>query len=139
MAELFLILLGLTLIVLILQGLEKVEKQLVFTTFKWTLVGVLLLAVFYLTLVGRLFHVAVIAVLLILLLRKDFQKWFKEKTPPPPLPKPLTKKKAAALLKVDLKATPDEIHEAFKKAKPENSTDLDYLEQARDVLLGKKE
>ncbi|HBW24343.1 MAG: hypothetical protein A2W46_05715 [Alphaproteobacteria bacterium RIFCSPHIGHO2_12_42_13] len=138
MAELFLILLGLTLVVLIFQGLERAETKLVVATLKWTLVGVLLLAGIYLTLVGRLLHVAVIAVLLILLLRKDFHEWLKKKTSPLPLPRPLTREEAAALLKVELKATPDEILEAFQKANPKNSTDLDRLEQARDVLLGKK-
>ena len=138
MAELFLILLALTLLVLILQGLERAETKLIVATFKWTLVGVLILAALYLTLVGRLLQVAIIAVLLVLLLRKDVHEWLKKKAPPPSLPRPLTKKEAAAILKVKLRATPEEIQKAFERAKPHDSSDLDRLEQARDLLLGRK-
>jgi hypothetical protein len=138
MAELFLILLGLVLLILILQNLEHAETKLVVATLKWTLVGVLLFAGFYLTLVGRLLQVAMIAILLVLLLRQDVHGWLKKKAPPPSLPHPLTKKEAAALLKVGLKASAEEIQKAFEDAKPRNSTELDQLEQARDLLLGRK-
>ncbi|MBX9786277.1 MAG: hypothetical protein K2Y08_02955 [Alphaproteobacteria bacterium] len=138
MAELFLILLGLVILILILQNLERAETKLVVATLKWTLVGVLLFAGFYLTLVGRLLQVAIIAILLVLLLRRDVHQWLKKKAPPPSLPHPLTKKEAAALLKVKLKATPEEILKAFESAKPKDSTELDRLEQARDLLLGRK-
>lgn len=138
MAELFLILLGLVILILILQNLEHAETKLIVTTLKWTLVWVLLFAGFYLTLVGRLLQVGTIAVLLVLLLRRDVHQWFTKKTPPPSLPHPLTKKEAAALLKVSLKASAEEIQKAFEDAKPKDSTDLDRLEQARDLLLGRK-
>lgn len=138
MAELFLILLGLVILVLILQNLERAEAKLVVATLKWTLVGVLLFAGFYLILVGRLLQVAIIAVLLVLLLRRDVHGWFKKKEPPPSLPHPLTKKEAAALLKIKQKATPEEIQKAFEDAKPKDSTELDRLEQARDLLLGRR-
>lgn len=138
MAELLLILLGLVILILILQNLEHAETKLVVATLKWTLVGVLLFAGFYLILVGRLFQVATIAILLVLLLRRDVHQWFTKKAPPPSLPHPLTKKEAAALLKVKLKATPEEILKAFESAKPKDSTELDRLEQARDLLLGRK-
>ena len=138
MAELFLILLGLVILILILQNLERAETKLVIATLKWTLVGVLLFAGFYLTLVGRLLQVATIAVLLILLLRRDVHQWFTKKAPPPSLPRPLTKKEAAALLKVNLKASTKEILKAFEDANPKDSTELDRLEQARDLLLGRK-
>lgn len=138
MAELFLILLGLVILVLILQNLERAETKLVVATLKWTLVGVLLFAGFYLTLVGRLLQVAIIAILLVLLLRRDVHEWLKKKAPPPSLPHPLTKKEAAALLKIKQKATAEEIQKAFEGAKPKDSTELDRLEQARDLLLGRR-
>jgi uncharacterized integral membrane protein len=138
MAELFLILLGLVILILILQNLERAETKLVVATLKWTLVGVLLFAGFYLILVGRLLQVAIIAILLVLLLRRDVHQWLKKKVQPPSLPHPLTKKEAAALLKVNLKASAEEIQKAFKNAKPKNSTELDRLEQARDLLLGRR-
>lgn len=138
MPYLFLAALGLVLLILLLQKLEYAETKLLVQTLKWTLVGVLVLAVFYLTLVGRLLHVAVIVVLLILLLRRDAHTWLQKKPPPLPLPHPMTKKEAAALLKVDLNASVEEIEEAFKKKKPKDSTDRDRLSQARDVLLNRK-
>ncbi|MBL8676318.1 MAG: hypothetical protein JNJ47_02665, partial [Alphaproteobacteria bacterium] len=79
-----------------------------------------------------------IAILLILLLRRDVHQWFAKKAPPPSLPHPLTKEEAAALLKVNLKASAEEIQKAFEDAKPKDSTELDRLEQARDLLLGRK-
>ncbi|OJW48508.1 MAG: hypothetical protein BGO67_04555 [Alphaproteobacteria bacterium 41-28] len=135
MPELFLAALGVTLLILLLQKLEHAETKLLIKTLKWTLVGVMILAGIYLTLVGRLLQVAAIAVLLILLLRQDVQQWMKGKPPPLPLPHPLTKNEAAALLKVDLNASSVEIEEAFKKIKPKDSTQRDRLIQARDVLL----
>lgn len=138
MAELFLILLGLVILILILQSLERAETKLVVATLKWTLVGVLLFAGFYLTLVGRLLQVGTIAVLLVILLRRDVHQWFTKKAPPPSLPHPLTKKEARALLKVNPKASAEEIQKAFEDANPKNSTELDRLEQARDLLLGRK-
>ncbi|MBL8676319.1 MAG: hypothetical protein JNJ47_02670, partial [Alphaproteobacteria bacterium] len=57
MAELFLILLGLVILILILQNLEHAEIKIVVVTLKWTLVGILLFAGLYLTLVGRLIQV----------------------------------------------------------------------------------
>ncbi|HUX80548.1 MAG TPA: hypothetical protein VMW10_12515 [Alphaproteobacteria bacterium] len=138
MAELFLAAFGVTLFILFLQKLEYAETKLLVKTLKWTFVGVILLAAIYLTLVGRLLHVAVLIVLLILLLRQDVHQWLKVKPPPLPLPHPLTKHEAAALLKVDLNASAAEIEEAFKKIKPKDSTELDRLIQARDVLLTKK-
>ena len=125
MAELFLILLGLVILILILQNLERAETKLVVTTLKWTLVG-------------RLLQVGTIAVLLILLLRRDVHQWFTKKAPPPSLSHPMTKREAATLLKVNLKASAEEIQKAFEDAKPKDSTELDRLEQARDLLLGRK-
>jgi len=138
MPELFLAALGFVLLILLLQKLEYAETKLLVKTLKWTLVGVMILAAIYLTLVGRLLQVAAIVVLLILLLRQDVQQWLKGKPPPLPLPHPLTKHEAAALLKVDLNASAAEIEEAFKKIKPKDSTARDRLIQARDVLLKKK-
>ncbi len=135
MAELFLGAFGITLLILLLQKLEYAETKLLVKTLKWTLVGVMILAAVYLTLVGRLLHVAALIVLLILLLRQDVRQWMKEKPPPLPLPHPLTKHEAAALLKVDLNASADEIEEAFKKIKTKDSTERDRLMQAKDVLL----
>jgi hypothetical protein len=139
MPELFLAALGITLLILLLQKLEHAEAKLLVNTIKWTFVVVMLLAACYLTLVGRLLQVGAIAVLLILLLRKDYVEWRKGSKPPPALPRPMTKKEAAALLKVDLKATGEEINDAFEKANPRDSSERDQLEQARDILLkGKK-
>lgn len=135
MAYLFLAALAVVLLILLLQRLEHAETKLLVQTLKWTLVGVLVLAAFYLTLVGRLFHVAAIIVLLVILLRKDAQGWMQKKLPPPSLPHPMTKKEAASLLKVDLNASAEEIEVAFKKRKPKDSTERDRLSQARDVLL----
>lgn len=137
MPELFLAALGIVLLILLLQKLEHAETKLLVKTLKWTFVGVMILAAFYLTLVGRLFHVAAIVLLLILLLRQDVHKWLKERSPPPSLPYPLTIKEAAALLKIDPNASPKEIEEAFKKIKTKDSTEKDRLEQARDLLLKK--
>ena len=74
MAELFLAALGVVLLILLLQKLEHAETQLLVKTLKWTLVGVMILAALYLILVGKLFHVAAIAILLILLLKQDVHK-----------------------------------------------------------------
>jgi hypothetical protein len=140
MPYLFLAALGLILLILLVQKLEHAETRFLVQTLKWTLVGILVLAAFYLTLVGRLFHVAAIVVLLIILLKKDMHRWMQKKEPPLSLSHPMTKKEAAALLKVDLKASAEEIETAFKKTKPKDSTDRDRLIQARDLLLkGKKE
>lgn len=139
MAYLFLAALAVVLLILLLQKLEHAETKLLVQTLKWTVVGVLVLAAFYLTLVGRLFHVAAIIVLLVILLRKDAQGWMQKKPPPPSLPPPMTKKEAASLLKVDLNASAEEIEVAFKKGKPKDSTERDRLSQARDVLLKIKE
>ncbi len=139
MAELFLLALGIVFIILLLQKLEHAETKLLLQTIKWTFVATMIFAAIYLTLVGRLLQVGAIAILLILLLRKDVMEWREKNRPPPPLPHPMTKKEAAALLKVELKATKQEINEAFKSAKPKDSTDKDRLQQARDVMLkGKK-
>lgn len=135
MAYLFLAALALVLLILLLQKLEYAETKLLIQTLKWTLVGVMVLAAIYLTLVGRLFHVAAIVVLLILLLRKDAHSWIQKKPPSPALPHPMTKKEAANLLKVDLNASAEEIEVAFKKMKPKDSTVRDRLSQAREVLL----
>lgn len=135
MPELFLAALGAVLLILFLQKLEHAETKLLVQTLKWTLAGVLVLAAFYLILVGRLFHVAAIAVLLILLLKKEAHQWVKNKSTPLSLPHPLTEKEAAKLLKVDLNASPQEIKEAFAKMKPKDSTKRDLLIQARDLLL----
>lgn len=134
MPELFLAALGAVLLILFLQKLEHAETKFLVATLKWTLVGVLILAAFYLTLVGRLLHVAAIAVLLILLLKKDAHQWVKNKSTPL-LPAPLTEKEAAKLLKVDLNASPQEIKDAFAKMKTKNSTKRDLYLQARDLLL----
>src|SRR3990167_5383135 len=71
MPYLFLAVLGAILLILLLQKLEHAETRLLVKTLKWTMVGVMVLAAVYLALVGRLFHVAAIAVLLILLLKQD--------------------------------------------------------------------
>jgi hypothetical protein len=140
MPYLFLAALGLVLLILLVQRLENAETKLLVQTIKWTLVAVMILAAFYLILVGRLLHVAAIIVLLVILLRKDAHKWMQTKqTPPPALAPPMTKKEAAALLKVGLKATSEEIEAAYEKRKPKDTTERDRLSQAREILLqGKK-
>lgn len=139
MAYLFLGAFSFVLLLLLLQKLEHAETKLLVQTLKWTFVGVLLLAAFYLTLVGRLLHVAAIIVLLIILLKNDVHTWTQKKPAPLPLSHPMTKKEAAALLKVDLNAGAEEIEAAFKKLKPKDSTEQDRFSQARDLLLkGKK-
>ena len=138
MPELFLAALGIVLLILLLQKLEHAETKLLLQTIKWTFVGVLVFAAIYLTLVGRLIQVAAIAILLILLLRRDVMEWREKKRPPLPLSHPMTKKEAAALLKVDLKSTKQEINEAFNNAKPKDSTEKDRFQQARDTLLKAK-
>lgn len=139
MPYLFLAALGLILLILLVQKLEHAETRFLVQTLKWTLVGILILAAFYLTLVGRLLHVAAIVVLLVILLKNDMHTWMRKKPPPLSLSHPMTKKEAAALLKVDLKANAEEIEATFKKIKPKDSTDRDRLTQARDLLLkGKK-
>lgn len=137
MAYLFLAAFVCVLFILLLQKLEHAETKLLVKTLKWTFVGVMLLTAFYLVLVGRLFHVAAIIILLVLLLKNDVHTWMQRKPAPPSLPHPMTKKEAAALLKVDLNASPDEIETAFKKLKPKDSTERDRLSQARDLLLNK--
>lgn len=141
MPYLFLAALGLVLLILLVQKLEHAETRLLIQTFKWTLVALMVLAAFYLILVGRLVHVAAIVILLILLLKKDARTWIQKKqsTAPPVLRAPMAKKEAAALLKVDLNASMEEIETAYKKIKPKNSTDRDRLAQARDLLLASKE
>jgi predicted membrane protein len=137
MPELFLAAFGVVLLLLLLQKLEHAEIKLLIKTLKWTFVGVMVLAGIYLTLVGRLLHVAAIIVLLTLLLKQDVHKWVKQKRPPLPLSPPMSKKEAAALLKVKLKATPDEIQKAFEAIQAKDSTHQDLLLRARDVLLKK--
>lgn len=138
MAELFIGAFGIVLLLLLLQRMESVEKNILIKTLKWTFVGVLVLAGFYLTLVGRLLHVAVIIVLLVLLLRSDVHKWIKQKQAPLSLSPPLTAKEAVDLLNVKVNATPLEIHKAFERMKAKDSTHQDRLIQARDVLLKNK-
>lgn len=140
MPYLFLAALGLVLLILLVQKLEHAETKLLVQTLKWTLVTLMVLAAFYLILVGRLVHVAAIIVLLVILLKKDVHTWVQKKqpTPPPALTAPMTKKAAAALLKVDLNASLEEIEAAYKKIKPKNSTDRDRLSQARELLLASK-
>lgn len=135
MAYLFLGAFGFVLLLLLLQKLERAETKLLVQTLKWTFVGVLLLAAFYLTLVGRLIHVAAIILLLVLLLKNDAQTWMRKRLPPPSLPHPMTKIEAAAILKVDLNASSEEVDAAFKKLKPKDSTEGDRFSQARDLLL----
>jgi hypothetical protein len=138
MPELFLAALGLVFLILLLQRLEHAETKLLISTIKWTFVGVMIFAAFYLTLVGRLLQVGGIAILLILLLRKDIQEWRQKRRTPLPLPHPMTKKEAASLLKVDLKASVQEINEAYESAVPKDTTEQDLLKQAKDVLLKSK-
>lgn len=137
MPELFLAAFGGVLLLLLLQKLEHAETKLLIKTLKWTFIGVLVFAGVYLTLVGRLLHVTAIIVLLVLLLKQDVHKWVKKKRPPLPLSPPMSKKEAAALLKVKLKATPEEIQKAFDTIKAKDSTHQDLLRRARDVLLKK--
>lgn len=139
MPYLFLAALGIVLLLLLLQRLETAETKLLVKTLKWNVVGVLLLFAVYMTLVGRLIQVAVIILLLVFLLKKDFQEWMKKKEPPRSLPRPITEKEAAKLLNVDLDASPEEIEEAYKKLKPKDSTEKEKLTQARDFLLKKKD
>lgn len=124
--------------VLFVQKLETAETRVILQTLKWTVVSVLVLAVIYFTLFGRLLHVAAIIILLVLLLRKDIRGWFHKPPSPLPLPKPLTRKEAARILKVNEKATPAEIEEAFLELKAKDSTERDLFEQARNKLLSKK-
>ncbi len=138
MAELFLIALGVVFLILLLQKLEHAETKLLVKTLKWTFVGVMIFAAFYLILVGRLLQVAAIAILLILLLKQDVHQWMKKKSLPLPLSPPLTESEAASLLKVDVTASIEEIDKAFKKIKPKDSTEQDRLTQARDVLVSRK-
>lgn len=138
MPYLFLAALAVVLLILLLQKLEHAETKLLVQTLKWTMVSVMVLAAFYLTLVGRLFHVAVLIVLLVILLKKDMYTWVKKKQPPLSLSHPMTKKEAAALLNIDLNASVEEIEAAFKKRKPKDSTERDRLSQARDMLLKEK-
>lgn len=135
MAYLFLAALAVVLLILLLQKLEHAETKLLVQTLKWTVVGIMVLAAFYLTLVGRLFHVAALIILLVILLKKDVGEWMQKKPPPLSLSHPMTKEEAAALLKVRLNASKEEIESAFKKKKPKDSTERDRLSQARDVLL----
>ena len=140
MPYIFLAALAVVLLLLLLQKLENAETRLIVITLKWTLVGVMGLAALYLALVGRLFLVAALVVLLILLLKGDIQAFAKRNTPPRSLPHPMTKKEAASLLKVDLKASSEEIEEAYQKIKTKDSTARDRLLQARETLLkGRKQ
>lgn len=139
MAYLFLAAFGLVLLILLLQKLEHTETKLLVKTVKWTMVGVMVLIAIYMTLIGRLLHVAAIIALLVILLKKDVHRWMQKKPPPPFLLHPMTAKEAAALLKVDLNAGPEEIEAAFKKLKPKDSTKRDRLSQARNLLLKGRE
>lgn len=138
MSELFLAAFGIVLFLLLLQKLEHAETKLLIKTIKWTFVGILVLASVYLTLVGRLLHVAAIVVLLFILLKQDVRAWLRHKRPPIPLPAPMTRARAARLLKVGAKASPEAIEKAFESIEIKDSTHQDQLIQARDVLLGKK-
>jgi hypothetical protein len=138
MPELFLVALGIVLLLLFMQKLEHAETKLLIKTLKWTFVGVLVLAALYLTLVGRLLHVAAIIVLLTILLKRDAHSWIKRKHSPLSLSPPMTLKEAARLLNVNEKASPEDIQKAFEKMKPKDSTHQDRLIQAREVLLKKK-
>ena len=91
MAYVFLISFGVVVGLLLLQKLKHAETRLLVLTLKWTFVGLLLLMAVYLTLVGRLFHVAVIGILLIMLLQQDARRWLKRK--PLALPPPSKAKK----------------------------------------------
>ncbi len=82
-------------------------------------------------------HVTAIMALLVLLLKQDVHKWVKKKRPPLPLSPPMSKKEAAVLLNVKLKATPQEIQKAFEAINAKDSTYQNLLRQARDVLLKK--
>jgi hypothetical protein len=137
MAELFLVALGIILFLLLLQQLEYAETKLLVKTLKWTVIVVLVCAGIYLTLVGRLFHVAAIIVLLTLLLRQDMYAWVKKRSPLPLAP-PLNRAEAAKILKVNPNASPEEIQGAFERTTPKDSTHYDRLLQAREILLKKK-
>ena len=138
MAYLFLLALGLILLLMLLERLMKADVSLLFQTIRWTVVGVLLLMAFYLTLVGRLLHVAVIIGLLVFLFKSNFQKWMKDKKPRPLLLPTLTPQEARRLLKVKAKATAQEIEEAFNKINPKYSKHRDRLFQAKTLLLKKR-
>jgi hypothetical protein len=138
MPYLFLAALCLVLLILLLQKLEHAETTLLAHTLKWTLAGLMVLSALYLTLVGRLFHVAALVVLLILLLRKDVRVWMVKKRPLSPLPPPMTKKDAAALLNVDVNASPEAIQKAFQHITIKDSTHRDHLTQALTLLLKKQ-
>lgn len=138
MPELFLAAFGIVLLLLLLQKLEHAETKLLIKTLKWTFVGVLVLASVYLTLVGRLLHVAAIIVLLLILLKQDAHTWIKQKRTPTSLPSPMTRAKAARLLKISMTASPEDIQRAFENIKPQDPTHQNQLIQARDVLLRKK-
>jgi predicted membrane protein len=138
MPELFLAAFGIVLFLLLLQKLEHAETKLLIKTIKWTFVGVLILASVYLTLVGRLLHVAAIIVLLLILLKQDAHAWIKRKRTPLSLSSPMTRAKAARLLKVSTKANPEAVQKAFENIEPKDPTHQDQLVQARDVLLRKK-
>ena len=135
MAYFFLGALAIVLFVLLLQNLENAETNLLVKTIKWTLVGVMGLAAIYMTLMGRLLHVAALGVLLFLVLKRDIQRLFKNKTPLLPLEGPLSKKEAAALLQVDINASSKEVQEAYSQVQTKDSTHQDRLAQARDKLL----
>jgi len=139
MPYLFLAIFGLILLLLFLQKLEYAETRLLVKTLKWTVVGVMILAAIYLTLVGRLLHVAALVVLLILLLKKDISSFMEKPPTPLRLMRPMTKKEAASLLKVDLNASSEEVEASFRKIKPKDSTERDRLSQARDVLLNRED
>lgn len=135
MAFLFLGLLGLVLLALLIQRLETVETRLLSQTIKWTVVGILILAGIYLTLVGRLLHVAVIVIFLVMLLRKDAQKWFAKPSPPRQLTKPMTKKEAADILGVSKNASPEEVDGAYQNLLHKTPEKKNLLKKARDILI----
>lgn len=91
MAYIFLIGFGIAIALRLLQKLQDAETGLLVLTLKWTFVAVLVLAGAYLTLVGRLFHVALIGVFLFILLQQDARQWVKRK--PLALPSPSKTKK----------------------------------------------
>ncbi len=137
MAFLFLGLLGLVLLALLFQRLETVETKVLSLTIKWTVVGVLILTGIYLTLTGRLLHVAVIVIFIVMLLQKDTQQWFAKPSPPKQLTKPMTKKEAAEILGVSTKASPQEIEGAYKQRMKDKGISLSLLEEARNKLNSK--
>lgn len=135
MPQFFLLALGLVLLLLLGQRLSRAEPSLLFKTIKWTVAGVLLLAAIYLTLVGRLLHVAALSVLLIFLLKSDLHAWLKRRKPIRALHAPLTVQEARRLLGVRAQATSDEIEDAFKQVKAKDSGHRDRLFQAKTLLL----